>query len=250
MSEREDNTQYVDGLRRLTPLELQVLAHRCTDKTSQEIAELMSISPELARLLLADIYDRLGIAWEDAASSLAMLSLYCPYVSEVAAAETSPDAGASPPPEPSHRALELVDENDEALRAQSAAAAEQTAETTADGQVPAGAPENAAYYVQVLQRLHPAELDMLRYRCAGRTSDEIAALMSIPDATARHLLADIYDKLGLTWQQETTSLAALNRFCPYVAQVAPEGAAATPFPVPQPLPPQPSLRAFQLVTED
>lgn len=75
-------------------------------------------------------------------------------------------------------------------------------------------------YLLALTRLSPAELEAMRYRCAGRSSDEIAALMSVPPEIARGLLATIYDKLGITWQQETTSLAALSLFCPYVSQVS------------------------------
>ena len=74
--------------------------------------------------------------------------------------------------------------------------------------------------------------------------------MSVPPETARALLANIYDKLGITWQQETTSLAALSLFCPYVSQVS---APQTPSPVEQPtqpLPPEPSERALHLVQED
>ena len=255
MSEHENETQYRDGLQRLTPLEIQVLTHRCADKTSEDIAELMAMPQEHVRLLLADIYDRLGLTWKEEIPSLTALARYCPYVSQMTTStDEIPPAEATaplpPPPEPSHRALELVDENDEVLRTQQARANAEVAQVAAVEQAASDPPEEGAHYVDALGKLDPAELDILRYRCAGRTSDEIAALMSIPTATSRHLLADIYDKLGLTWQQETTSLAALNRYCPYVAQVAPDGAAAPPHPVPQPLPPQPSQRAFELVNED
>jgi DNA-binding CsgD family transcriptional regulator len=110
--------------------------------------------------------------------------------------------------------------------------------------------QNERDYAGALRQLSPIQLDIMRYRCAGRTSDEIASLVSVQVETARYLLADIYDRLGITWQQETTSLAALSRYCPYVSQVAPAGVAATPDQTTQPLPPQPSQRAFQLVQED
>ncbi|HVX29802.1 MAG TPA: hypothetical protein VHA53_04925, partial [Nitrolancea sp.] len=254
MSEREDATPYRDRLQRLTPLEIQVLTHRCAEKTTEDIADLMAMPREHVRLLLADIYDRLGLTWQEEMSSFAALTRYCPYVSEVSTStgEESPDAATTPlqpPPQPSHRALEIVDENDENLRATQATVGAEVIHQAAEQAAPSDA-EEAARYTNALARLDPAELDVLRFRCAGRTSDEIAALMSIPAATARHLLADIYDKLGLPWQQETTSLAALNRYCPHIALVAPVGAAAPPHPIPQPLPPQPSQRAFELVSED
>jgi hypothetical protein len=102
-----------------------------------------------------------------------------------------------------------------------------------------------------LHRLTPPELEMLRRRCSGMTSQEIANALGTTQQTARYLLGNVYDKLGITYDEGGgTSLSRLMEYCPLladpgIAQIAvPQSLAA------EPLPMEPSGRSLLLVAQD
>jgi DNA-binding CsgD family transcriptional regulator len=106
--------------------------------------------------------------------------------------------------------------------------------------------------IAMLQRLTGSEFQLLRHRCAGQTTGDIAAQLGLTAESVRTLLADVYDKLGVTWESQATSLDAVERFCPLLAdpEVVPLAASAAPDDLTRPLPTRPSERALQLVDDD
>lgn len=68
--------------------------------------------------------------------------------------------------------------------------------------------------LDLLRRLSPIELVVLRERCRGMTSEEIAAALNIPYETAAMHLGNVYDRLDITYRREGTSMGRLMAFCP------------------------------------
>jgi|GEM_PF-2270784 len=70
-----------------------------------------------------------------------------------------------------------------------------------------------------LRRLSPTELAVLRHRCSGATTAQIATHLGIPQADARAHVGNLLDKLGITYGREGTSLSRLTAYCPLVSQL-------------------------------
>lgn len=106
--------------------------------------------------------------------------------------------------------------------------------------------------LQLLNGLNDVELVVLNERWAGRTSFEIAGTLGINPNVARYHLANVYDKLGITYQPGGTALGRLMSFYELA-----DDPAAPRIPHPDNLtseelysPEQPSGRALELVAED
>lgn len=100
----------------------------------------------------------------------------------------------------------------------------------------------------LLQRLSSTELTVLRHRCSGATTSQIATHLGIPHAEARAHAANLLDKLGVTYGREGTSLSRLTAFCPLTSQLgASAGRGGAPI---EPPSGQPSQRATELTDAD
>jgi hypothetical protein len=90
--------------------------------TSQEIANALSTTQQTARYLLGNVYDKLGITYEEGGgTSLSRLMEYCPLLADPSIAQIAvPQSLATEPLpiEPSGRSLLLVAQDDQALLAQ------------------------------------------------------------------------------------------------------------------------------------
>jgi len=102
--------------------------------------------------------------------------------------------------------------------------------------------------LELLRRLSPTELAVLRHRCSGATTSQIATHLGIPPADARTHAGNLLDKLGITYGREGTSLSRLSAFCPLTSQLgASAGSGGAPIDPPTGLP---SQRATELTDAD
>ncbi len=128
MSAPDASDDRLAHLHRLTPAELEVLRRRCSGMTSQETASALSTTEQSARYLLGNIYDKLGVTYEEGGgTSLSRLMEYCPLLADPSIAQIAapPSLASEPPPlEPSGRALLLVAQDDQSLIAQRSPAPE------------------------------------------------------------------------------------------------------------------------------
>jgi DNA-binding CsgD family transcriptional regulator len=116
----------------------------------------------------------------------------------------------------------------------------------------AGEPVDTAAQLELLRRLTPSELTILRLRCSGTTTQEISGALGITPAAASAHLGNIYDKLGITYGADSTASGRLLPFCSALNQ---PGAPVVPPVVsfnrdPNAPAEQPSQRAVQLVAAD
>jgi DNA-binding CsgD family transcriptional regulator len=113
---------------------------------------------------------------------------------------------------------------------------------------PAPEPAEDGERLALLRRLTPTELAVLRHRCSGATTSQIASHLGISQAEARTHTGNLLDKLGVTYGREGTSLSRLSAFCPLASQLgASAGAGGLPV---EPPAGQPSQRAFELTDAD
>ncbi|HYI16439.1 MAG TPA: LuxR C-terminal-related transcriptional regulator [Thermomicrobiales bacterium] len=122
MSAPDASDERLAHLHRLTPAEVEVLRRRCGGMTSQEIASALGTTEQVARYLLGNIYDKLGVTYEEGGgTSLSRLTEYCPLLADPSIAQIAAPASLAtepPPLEPSGRALLLVAQDDQSLLAQ------------------------------------------------------------------------------------------------------------------------------------
>jgi DNA-binding CsgD family transcriptional regulator/outer membrane biosynthesis protein TonB len=115
------------------------------------------------------------------------------------------------------------------------------------GTAPAASGEDAER-LALLRRLSPTELAVLRHRCAGATTAQIATHLGITQADARIHAGNLLDKLGVTYGRQGTSLSRLTAFCPLASQLgASAGTSGLPVEPPSGMP---SQRAAELTDAD
>jgi DNA-binding CsgD family transcriptional regulator len=106
-------------LRRLSPTELAVLRHRCSGATTSQIATQLGISQAEARAHAGNLLDKLGVTYDREGTSLSRLAAFCPLASQLGASALTGGAPVEPPSgQPSQRAVELTDADDQALLSQ------------------------------------------------------------------------------------------------------------------------------------
>lgn len=185
--ERRRRVERLELLNGLTDVELVVLDERWAGRTSFEIAGLLGINPNVARLHLANVYDKLGITYAPGGTSLARLMSFYDLSDDPAAPRIPhPDDLSSEellsPGQPSGRALDLVAEDDEALLAQRPG-------REAVPLVPEPEPRSPWPYIAAILALALIVVLALLLIIGGRDGDddELAPV----DATATQVTADL-----------------------------------------------------------
>lgn len=112
--------------------------------------------------------------------------------------------------------------------------------------------DHATDQMAMLHRLTPAELGVLRLRCTGATSENIAATLGTTQPVVAAHLGNVYDKLGVTYGSEGTSFSRVMDFCPLLddpgaPEILPVAALRSRLGTPSA---QPSQRAAQLAAAD
>ena len=79
--------------------------------------------------------------------------------------------------------------------------------------------DNLSSRVAMLQRLSPAEFDVLRLRCEGRTTTDISAMRGIPQREVLFRLAHAYDILWLTHLDRDARQDRIDDLCAAAAYI-------------------------------
>lgn len=102
--------------------------------------------------------------------------------------------------------------------------------------------------LSLLRSLSATELAILRHRCAGATTSQIAAQLGLSHDDARAHVGNVLDKLGVTHGRAGTSLSRLAAFCPLLSQVDATAGSGAQLAVPPTG--RPSRRAAELTDAD
>lgn len=100
----------------------------------------------------------------------------------------------------------------------------------------------------LLKTLTPRQLEILRLTCDGMIDREIADRLVLSARTIKFHKAGIYERLGVDEMQQAPRQREIGKFCQALAAAEVDAPAAPSLPEPEP--PQPTLRALAAVEED